>query len=95
MSLSNHLQYTYTYTLLIVDCRAIYDANGKLNIAQPENLCAFTQSVQGTCIADAGSPLVIDNVLVGITSWTNCKLYLPDLFTQIAAHKDWIVQNTY
>lgn len=42
---------------------------------------------------DSGSPLVYNNTLIGIFSWTKpCAIGFPDVFTRISHFTDFIIQ---
>lgn len=54
-------------------------------------LCTETRKGKSVCIQDAGNPLVWNDILIGVASWTvECSISYPDLFTRIIPHLDWI-----
>lgn len=57
-----------------------------------QKICAFTRNDQGVCNGDSGSPLVVDGVQVGITSYVmyNCAMGYPDVFAKVFSFLDWI-----
>nr|ABG02668.1 CG9897 [Drosophila melanogaster]ABG02669.1 CG9897 [Drosophila melanogaster]ABG02670.1 CG9897 [Drosophila melanogaster]ABG02671.1 CG9897 [Drosophila melanogaster]ABG02672.1 CG9897 [Drosophila melanogaster] len=48
---------------------------------------------KGACSTDRGSPLVIDNKLVGILSRAGCSIK-PDVYANILGHTNWLDSNT-
>lgn len=57
------------------------------------HICAFTKRYQGACHGDNGGPLVFNNTLIGIHSWSYpCADGYPDLFTNIWYYRDWLRQ---
>lgn len=48
------------------------------------------------CNSDSGGPLVINGVLVGVTSWGagNCRGGVPDVFARVAHYVGWIGYHT-
>nr|XP_012145735.1 PREDICTED: trypsin-7-like [Megachile rotundata] len=56
--------------------------------------CAMSDDV-GPCVGDSGSPLVFENKLFGITSWSrSCSSKYPTAFTATSEVKDWITEVT-
>lgn len=48
------------------------------------------------CYGDSGGPLVANGKLIGIVSRGKpCAQGVPDVFTRISAHVDWIDENIY
>ena len=46
-------------------------------------------------MGDFGGPLIANNQLVGIVSWGfACAVGVPDIYTRISSHCDWISANT-
>ncbi|KPJ16771.1 Tyrosine-protein phosphatase 99A [Papilio machaon] len=55
-------------------------------------ICASEEGAVGTCRGDSGAPMVIDQVVVGISSYFHeCGDDLPDVFTRTDRFTDWIV----
>ncbi|XP_014367660.2 chymotrypsin-2 [Papilio machaon] len=53
--------------------------------------CTFTRIGEGTCHGDSGSPLIKDNVLVGLVSWgIPCAMGFPDVHTRVYPYLKWI-----
>uniref|UniRef100_A0A1I8NI91 Peptidase S1 domain-containing protein n=1 Tax=Musca domestica TaxID=7370 RepID=A0A1I8NI91_MUSDO len=61
----------------------------------PDILCMSHPRKNGICRGDFGGPAVYNGQVVGIASAVigECGSYLPDVFTSVAAHYQWI-QNT-
>ncbi|XP_050071654.1 chymotrypsin-1-like [Anopheles maculipalpis] len=58
-------------------------------------ICTSNQPAQGVCLGDAGGPLVLDGVLVGVQSWSiPCGLGLPDVYERVSHHRPWILAIT-
>ncbi|XP_037825610.1 chymotrypsin-1-like [Lucilia sericata] len=57
------------------------------------HICAYVKRYQGACHGDNGGPLVYNNSLIGIHSWSYpCADGYPDMFTNIWYYRDWIRQ---
>ncbi|XP_039307337.1 chymotrypsin-2 isoform X2 [Solenopsis invicta] len=60
-------------------CQSYYKNTTILN----SQICTFERKGIGACKGDSGSPLVYNNKLIGIFSWTKpCALGFPDVFTR-------------
>ncbi|XP_055585178.1 chymotrypsin-2-like [Uranotaenia lowii] len=58
-------------------------------------VCSAGVEGRGTCIGDAGGPLVHDGELIGVISWgVPCGLGLPDVYARISNHRGWILVHT-
>ncbi|XP_051156162.1 chymotrypsin-2-like [Leptopilina boulardi] len=60
-------------------------------------LCAYDPKIQrGACMGDAGGPLTINGVLVGIASWGyNCaQTDYPSVYTRVTEYLSWIKANS-
>nr|XP_034195529.1 trypsin 5G1-like [Osmia lignaria] len=56
--------------------------------------CALSNGA-GPCVGDSGSPLIFENMLFGITSWSrSCSSKYPTAFTATSEVKDWITEVT-
>lgn len=56
-------------------------------------ICAYTKRYQGACHGDNGGPLVYENTLVGVHSWSYpCADGYPDLFVNIWYYREWLRQ---
>lgn len=55
-------------------------------------LCAGAPG-KSICLGDSGAPMVLDNVLIGLSSYyENCTDEYPDVFTRIDSYTDWIIE---
>ncbi|XP_011164376.1 chymotrypsin-1-like [Solenopsis invicta] len=58
------------------------------------HLCAVNQRGIGACQGDSGGPFICGGVQCGITSWVApCAQGVPDVYTDVAYHYNFIVQN--
>ncbi|XP_020288284.1 chymotrypsin-2-like [Pseudomyrmex gracilis] len=54
-------------------------------------ICTFERKGIGACKGDSGNPLVYNNTLVGVFSWTKpCAIGFPDVFTNVIYFTDFI-----
>ncbi|XP_011505643.1 PREDICTED: chymotrypsin-2-like [Ceratosolen solmsi marchali] len=61
-----------------------------------EQLCAFNRVGVGACIGDSGSPLVVNQEVVGITSLLRpCATGVPDVFTNVYKYLNFITREMY
>lgn len=89
---SNTLQFLESSTITNAACAsALSEVDYSV---YPNQICTFTRSGQGVCIGDYGSPLVINDVLVGVVSWGyHCGIGSPDVYTRVSSYIDWIQAN--
>lgn len=73
------------------DCKAIY-GKGPTN----RTICAGNPDhLEGICNGDNGSPLMINNAIVGIASWMRYPCAsLPAVYTKISHYIKWISRTT-
>lgn len=58
-------------------------------------ICAFQHSGIGCRKGDSGSPLVLNNQLIGVMSWGDPSgVGKPDQYTRITSYLDWITEQT-
>ncbi|XP_073829469.1 serine protease SP24D [Musca autumnalis] len=71
------------------------DCARDLGRSVPDMLCMSHPRKNGVCLGDFGGPAVYNGKVVGIASAVigECGSYLPDVFTSVADHLEWI-QNT-
>lgn len=70
------------------DCKAVFPS------FSDELICAYATK-SGMCLGDAGNPLVINNVQVGIASaGLLCAQGVPDTYTSISYYHDWIIEKS-
>lgn len=72
-----------------------YDqCNNKLNTVNytEKNVCALTSIGKGMCNGDSGSPLIGNNLQIGIASWVRkpCGGGNPDIYVRVADYLYWI-----
>ncbi|CAG5037503.1 unnamed protein product [Parnassius apollo] len=74
------------------DCQAAYAEKDTVVIDDPV-ICAAEEGDVGTCRGDSGAPMVIDQVVVGLSSYfQDCGTDdYPDVFTRIDRYTDWII----
>ncbi|XP_076664974.1 trypsin-7 [Andrena cerasifolii] len=57
-------------------------------------LCALSDT-SSACVGDSGSPLVFNDTLFGIASWSrSCAFHYPTAYTAISEVRDWIIEVT-
>ncbi|KAL7305965.1 hypothetical protein TKK_0001436 [Trichogramma kaykai] len=85
----NNLQYMTTCLLSTSSCW------WKIPFLGKGNICTFTKRGQGNCNGDSGSPLVSDDVQVGIVSFVimTCAMGFPDVYTRVWTYRDWIEEQ--
>ncbi|XP_018403823.1 PREDICTED: serine protease 53-like [Cyphomyrmex costatus] len=60
---------------------------------QSSHICAFSQSGQGACHGDSGSPLVANGIQIGFASFVRpCAKGFPDVYTRIFSFTNWLAQ---
>lgn len=92
----------YTVKLPIVNQEKCVTAYEDYNTSVTTNMiCAglFETGGVGSCDHDTGGPLVVDGILVGITSWSyGCaRPKFPSVFTKVSMYRSWIdwITQTY
>lgn len=88
------MKYTELITLENFECRRVLGALAQY--LHSGTICASREVGVGLCDGDSGSPLVIDDKLIGIATWTitPCGLGDPNAFTRISAYLIWIHEKT-
>lgn len=63
-------------------------------LVKNEMICAYSGMFgKGVCLGDSGSPLIVDNKIIGISSWAKiCAIAYPDGFTRVSPYVKWIQQ---
>lgn len=61
-------------------------------LVKDEMVCAYSGRFgEGVCMGDSGGPLILDNQIIGISSWAKvCALGYPDGFTRVSTYIKWI-----
>lgn len=85
---SNNLQYIQLRTISDSACETALLPYPTF----PSQICTYTDYGEGTCHGDAGGPLVVSNVLVGVVSYVRhpCAIGYPDVFARISSYVSWI-----
>lgn len=87
-------QFLNTNIISNEDCRNGLRNSGYENYVLSTNLCTLAQSGQGICRADSGSPLAINNELIGVASFgVSCATGVPDVYTRVQSFSDWITST--
>lgn len=76
------------------ECRKLHnDKNAPIN--DFGTLCAYSGRLEyGICKGDSGSPLVVDEEVIGVASWsTKCARGVPDGFTRVSEYVSWIEKH--
>lgn len=87
------LQYASLKTLSMAECKQIFP----FLILRKSVLCASGEKGQSICTGDSGSPLVSENILIGISSFihsANCDAGLSQGFTNVLPYLSWIGRTT-
>ncbi|XP_045539614.1 trypsin, alkaline B-like [Papilio machaon] len=85
------LKKVYLKKVSLDECSAGFENVGNVAVSDSV-ICASEEGAVGTCRGDSGAPMVIDQVVVGISSYFHeCGDDLPDVFTRTDRFTDWIV----
>ncbi|XP_072743936.1 chymotrypsin-2-like [Anoplolepis gracilipes] len=87
----NHLQEIMVKGYYQKKCNKHYQ-----NSIVKTQICTLTTKGEGMCNGDSGSPLVADDVLVGLVSFgmLPCGSGFPDVFTRVFYYRTWITSHT-
>lgn len=107
--LPNRLQYLSTETLRIEECSEIFINNTMgfwtyrdeperlqdfVDKYFPDKFCTINPDRIGAFRSDEGSPVVKDNILIGIhRDRSSLKIVAPQIHTNVYTHMDWIQQE--
>ncbi|XP_012135227.1 chymotrypsin-1-like [Megachile rotundata] len=87
-NVSNNLQSINLTVLSVPKCRETYRS------VQNSHICTYTKYGEGICDGDAGSPLVVKDIQIGIVSFgTPCGVGKPDVYTRVSYFQSWIKQQ--
>uniref|UniRef100_A0A182U0U3 Peptidase S1 domain-containing protein n=1 Tax=Anopheles melas TaxID=34690 RepID=A0A182U0U3_9DIPT len=90
----DNLQYIAVNVISQLECRARFAAPYDARIYD-STMCSSSPVGQGTCLGDAGSPLIHGAELHGIVSWgIPCGEGYPDVYARISSHRGWILAHT-
>jgi len=89
-----HLQEADVIIFSDEECR-----NRHEEIVHPSHICAgLPEGGRGGCSGDAGSPLLVNDIVVGLGSWSvrpqDCGGTVPGVYTQVSYYREWIRQIT-
>ncbi|XP_052891115.1 chymotrypsin-2-like [Anopheles moucheti] len=92
--LPTRLQFIRTDIIGSEECADQFEEPYRTRISD-RTICTSNQANQGVCLGDAGGPLVLDGVLVGVQSWSvPCGMGLPDVYERVSHHRAWILAIT-
>uniref|UniRef100_A0A182QRS9 Peptidase S1 domain-containing protein n=1 Tax=Anopheles farauti TaxID=69004 RepID=A0A182QRS9_9DIPT len=90
----DNLQYIAVNVISQLECRARFAAPYDARIYD-STICSSSPIGEGTCLGDAGSPLVHGAELHGIVSWgIPCGEGYPDVYARVSSHRGWILAHT-
>ncbi|KAJ8918130.1 hypothetical protein NQ315_011587 [Exocentrus adspersus] len=77
-------------------CRQVYNTSHGLKVTSRMLCAGFWDGGKATGVGDGGGPLVVDSVLIGITSWSvgRGRPEDPEVLTNVAYFRDWITHYT-
>lgn len=95
---AQQLRKVTTTTMSNAECKRRYLAKNKPAMADNigvGNVCTLMHPGKGVCTGDEGAPLMTANgsELIGLVSWTTkgqCANGEPDVYTRVAAYREWI-----
>lgn len=93
---SDNLHFIYKQVISNDNCYSRLLQNGEnANVVFNNKFCTFNGVGEGTCSGDIGSPITLNDQLVGIVSWDRfCGLGSPDVHTRISNFRSWFIDNT-
>nr|CAH7727303.1 unnamed protein product [Callosobruchus chinensis] len=89
---STVLRSTKVTVIPVVTCELSY-----LFSITGDQMCTSGVSKKNICLGDAGSPLVVDGVQVGIASFGSdlgCEAGLPGVYTRMTSYVGWLFYNS-
>lgn len=73
------------------ECKRRFKPFGFLFMPDEDFICTSNPNGKSICIQDAGDPLILNDILIGIATWTaECSSSYPDAYTKVYSHIDWI-----
>ncbi|CAH0697535.1 unnamed protein product [Spodoptera exigua] len=86
------LKTVFLNKLSLADCQAVYGDTDSVEISDSV-ICAAAAG-KGMCMGDSGAPMVINNAIVGSSSFFKDCLddEFPDIFTRIDRYTNWILE---
>ncbi|KAL1501682.1 hypothetical protein ABEB36_006967 [Hypothenemus hampei] len=66
------------------------------NLITDQQICISGQGAVGACNSDAGDPLVVDGIQVGLVSFESsvCGSGLPSVFSRVSFFREWITETS-
>lgn len=99
----NTLQYREAITISYEECMAEFmklketrlaDWKESIEAINTDSLCTSNRKGVGLLQGDSGSPLVFENTLIGVVSWSvGCAEGLPDIYTNVYSYTHWIMHQ--
>ncbi|KAI4469711.1 chymotrypsin-related [Holotrichia oblita] len=91
----NNLQHLNTQTLTNTVCQISWGA-----LVTASQICALTQTGQGSCNGDSGGPLILssNSAQIGIVSFgyaNECAVGWPDVYARVSYYINWITDAVY
>ncbi|CAH1106977.1 unnamed protein product [Psylliodes chrysocephalus] len=89
---SNVLRSQNLTIIPVLVCEISYLLNIRLS-----QMCTSGVSLKNICLGDAGGPLVLDGVLIGIASYGSslgCSIGFPGVYTRVTSYLDWLLLST-
>ncbi|XP_043286288.1 trypsin-like [Venturia canescens] len=95
----NEMFHKLRFATMKIISKAEHDAlTSKIYPKNPPTGQIWAKPLSGiVCYKDSGAPLTINGTLVGIASWLSrnyCTTDHPALYTEVAPHRSWILENT-
>ncbi|XP_058462999.1 chymotrypsin-2-like [Malaya genurostris] len=88
------LQYISSTVITHTECSGRFEPPYDERIAESV-LCTANAEGKGTCLGDAGSPVVYNGELQGIVSWgIPCGMGYPDVNSRVSTHRPWVLVHT-
>ncbi|RZC38039.1 serine protease [Asbolus verrucosus] len=77
------------------DCASYYNDEEDTYITAT-NICTSGYRNKGTCNGDSGGPVVLNGIIIGVTSFgtTECEMCTPSVYTDVGKYLDWIAKNS-
>ncbi|KAF9808011.1 hypothetical protein SFRURICE_017183, partial [Spodoptera frugiperda] len=85
------LKTVFLNKLSLADCQAVYGDTNSVEIS--DSVICASAAGKGMCMGDSGAPMVINNVVVGASSFYKDCLddEFPDVFTRVDRYTNWIL----
>lgn len=92
---ANNLHYHRTSVVPMEECKAIYEESRTYGYKNTNvgNASICIQNIESFDFT-YGDPLVADNIIYGIASWTGGSKDYPNVYTKVFSHRKWIQDNS-